>query len=312
MKRVLAILLLIPCLSVPDVPAIAGGESLAGIFPATECVRGWTRQDNVVLYDRETLFDRIDGEAELYFPYGFKTLASARYADRQNPRTAVDADVYEMGSLLDAFGIYANYRRREDPEVEIGAGGTVNPSQLIFYQGNHFVRLQASGAAFLGREIFLACARAISRNLPAGGSRPSELDVFSIPEVVRRSERYIARSLLGYDFFRRGLVADAVLEGETGRVFLVIEDSPEAASRALDRYRSYLESSGKGGAAAEAAEKDSLAAVDPLYGSVRMEREGRYLFGALRFAKPSAARRLIERLRGVRDVPAAAPALKVP
>ncbi len=312
MKRPLAILLLVPCLSGPAVPAAAGPDPLERFFPAPECAPGWTRQDKVVLYDKETLFDRIDGEAELYFPYGFEALASARYADGRNPRTAVDADIYEMGSLLDAFGIYANYRRSDDNEVTIGAGGTVSPSQLLFHQGRYFVRLQASGTATLEAGIFLACARAIARNLPGDGSRPGELDAFSIPEVVRGSERYIARSLLGYDFFRRGLIADAVLEGEPGRAFLVIADSPDAAARALDRYRSYLESSGKG-AATEAADRDSLAAVDPLYGNVRIEREGRFLFGALRFVQPSA-RRLVERLRGRggRGAPAAAPALKVP
>ena len=32
------------------------------------------------LFDKETLSDHIDGEAELFLPYGFESLAYARYA----------------------------------------------------------------------------------------------------------------------------------------------------------------------------------------------------------------------------------------
>ena len=64
-----------------------------------------------VYYDRDTLSDRIDGEAELYFPYGFDRMAAARYVSEKSPGTGVDVEIYRMGSLLDAFGIYANYRQ---------------------------------------------------------------------------------------------------------------------------------------------------------------------------------------------------------
>jgi hypothetical protein len=297
MKRIPAVLSLFAILSCPGFRAFADGFTPEKAFPAPACAEGYVLREKIVLYDKETLFDRIDGEAELYFPYGFGRLASARYANERDPRAAVEADVYEMGSLLDAFGIFSNYRRREDKEARIAGEGTVSPSQLIFYQGRFFVRLQASGAASLPEEVFLACARAVARNLPADGARPKELGAFAIPEAVPRSERYIARSLLGYDFFRRGLVADALVEGESGQVFLVIEDSADAAARTLDRYRSFLASSGKGPAVPEEAGRETLAAVDPLYGNIRIAREGRFLVGAIRFARPSAAERLVERMR---------------
>ena len=279
-------------------PAHAAGTAMESVLPAPACSEGWDMDGKAALFDRETLFDRIDGEAEAYFPYGFDRLASARYADRRNPRVAVDADVYRMGSPLDAFGIYANYRRKENGDAAIGDGGTLSPSQLMFHQGRYFVRLQATGTTTLGEKVFLDCARAISRKLPQGTGRPGELEALSIPAVVPKSERYIARSLLGYEFLRRGLVADAVLGGETMQLLLVPEDSGEAASRALEAYRSYLKTSGKGLQAAGAPGRMSLTAVDPLYGNVYLAQAGRFLVGAVRFRDPSAARRLVDEMRG--------------
>ena len=293
-----AIPLAIAWLACATAPALAADAAMKSILPVPACAEGWNLEEKVALYDRDTLFDRINGEAEAYFPYGFDALASARYANRRNARIGVDADVYRMGSLLDAFGIYASYRRKENPGVGIGAGGTLSPSQLIFHQGRYFVRLQATGTTSLGEDVFLACAREISRRLPGNGGRPEELEVFTIPAVVPGSERYIAKSLLGYDFFRRGLMADAVADGGPMQLFMVPEDSRDAASRSFARYRSYLKDSGTDIPAAGVPGRESLTAVDPLYGNVHIAQEGRFIVGAVRFKDPAAAKRLVDQLRG--------------
>lgn len=276
----------------------ASGSAAETALPVPACAEGWELDGKVDLYTRDNLFDRINGEAEAYFPYGFDLLASARYASRKDSRVAVDADVYRMGSPLDAFGIYANYRRTENPGAPVGGGGTLSPSTLMFHQGRYFVRLQATGTARLGEDVFLTCARAISRRLPADAGRPAELDLFALPEVVPGSERYIARSLLGYEFLRRGLLADAVSEGSPMQLFLVPEDSVDAASAAFERYRSYLKSSGTDARVTGAPGRESLTAADPLYGNVHVAKAGRFLAGAVRFKDPSAAQRLVDRLAG--------------
>jgi hypothetical protein len=254
-------------------------------------------EGKVTLYTRDTLFERINGESELYFPYGFDLLASARYENEKNPRFAVEVDVYKMGSLLDAFGMFANYRRADDVEANIGAAGTISPSQLLFYQDRYFVRLQATGTLSLEQEVFLACAQAVSQNLPGGPGRPRELEAFMIPSVVKKSERYIAQSLLGYAFFRRGLTADAIFEGAEVKVFVVPEESRDAARKAFDQYRSYLMASGRDMDVTETADRISLSAVDPLYGGVFVEHADRYLIGAVRVKGTPGAKQLVEQLR---------------
>ncbi len=280
-----------------SVPVFAAATSPEEVLPTPSCGEGWVMEEKVTLYTRDTLFDRIDGEAELYFPYGFEVLASARYANRQNPQIAVEADVYKMGSLLDAFGMYANYRRPDDSVVKIGAEGFLSSSQLLFYQDRYFVRLQASGTSSLGQDIFLACAQAVSQNLPHNAGKPGELEAFMIPAVVQRSERYIAQSLLGYAFFRRGLTAAAILEGEQVQVFIVPEESGDAARRVFDQYGSYLKASGQEIQVTETADRISLVAVDPLYGNVFVEQAGRYIVGAVKVKDISAAKQLVEQLR---------------
>jgi hypothetical protein len=275
----------------------AAGPSAEKMLPAQTCAEGWVMDGKVSLYDKDGLFDRINGESELYFPYGFEVLAYARYENKKNRSIAVDADVYAMGSLLDAFGMFANYRRKDANEAGIGVEGTVTPSQLLFYQDRYFVRLQITGATTVDQAVLLACAGAIAKNLPPNSGRPKELDALAVPAVVKKSERYVAQSLLGYDFFHAGLIADAIVNGVPVQVFIVPERSRDDARMTFDRYRTYLKQSGSDVRVTEAQGRTLLEAVDPLYGTVLVEQAGRHLVGAVRVKDRIAARQLIEQLR---------------
>jgi hypothetical protein len=270
---------------------------MENLLPARGCAQGWELKDKAALFDKETLFDHINGEAELYFPYGFDLLATATYMNTNNSEVWLVADVYRMASPLDAFGIYSNYRKADATSVAIGAEGFVSSSQLMFYQDRYFVRLQVTGATSLEQDAFLACGRSLSEKLPSNAPNAGVLEALKIPGIVPKTERYIAKSLLGYAFFRRGIIADALLESEGAQVFLVPEASVSAARETFDHYRSYLKAEGKNIQLQEKRDYVSITAVDPLYGSVFVEQSGCYIIGAVRLKEFSSATKLIEQLR---------------
>ena len=222
----------------------ADSSSLLSILPAGGCAAGWDMDDKPALFTEETLFDHINGEAELYFPYGFDALATARYVRKTTSGSEIVADVYRMGSLLDAFGIWSNYRKADAPGCAVGGDCFLSSSQMLFYQDRYFVRLQATGTPAPGQDVFLACGRAISANLPPGKDRPGELEIFSVHGVVPKTERYLPQSVLGYPFLRRGMTAEANLNGERAQVFVVFEDSAAAARKAFDQYLASLKEAG--------------------------------------------------------------------
>jgi hypothetical protein len=277
--------------------ASAENSSLLSILPDGGCGEGWVMEEKPALFTADTLFDHINGEAELYLPYGFDSLATARYVKKAPSGSPFVADVYRMGSLLDAFGIYSNYRKASAPPCDVGADCFRSSSQLLFYQDRYFVRLQATDTPTPGQDVFLACGRAISAKLPPGKNRPAEMDFLNAPGIAPKTERYIAQSVLGYPFFRRGLTADAVVGGERTQVFVVIEDSAASARKAFDEYHASLKASGKIIASTDAGGWPSIAASDPLYRGVYIEQSGRYLVGAIRLKDPLAAKPLVESMR---------------
>jgi len=280
-----------------SVPAPAADTDMTRWLPAPACHPDWVMEGLPTRFDKDTLFDHINGESELYFPYGFELLVFARYVNKADPKAAFDADIYKMGSRLDAFGMYANYRRKDDATVRVGADGSASSSQLLFYQDRYLVRLQSSGTTNPGPEIFQACARAVSEKLPPDTGRPKELDAFNLPDIDSKSIRYIAQSLLGYEFFRKGIIADAACNGQPVQVFLVFESSAESARKAFEQYGGYVKSSGEAVSITENRQPVSLNGSDPLYGQVVIEQQGPFIYGAIRIKDISVVQPLIDKLR---------------
>jgi len=287
---------LVVCLFIGPQRSSGADPAMDKLLPAPVCMDGWVLDGKVTLYDKESLFDRVNGESELYFPYGFTQLAYGRYESKKDPKIAVDIDVYAMGSLLDAFGMFANYRRKDSTAASVGVEGTISSSQMLFYQDRYLVRLQVTGTTTIDESVLIACGKVVSQKLPPSTARPKELDALAVPGVVKKSERYIASSLLGYEFFHRGIIADALVGKDEAQVFLVPESSPDSARAAFDRYHTALKAGSTGVQVSGSPGRMALEAVDPLYGNVVVQQSGRFLVGAVRVKDRAAAKQLVEQV----------------
>lgn len=270
--------------------ALAAG-AMEELLPPLYCGAGWKSEGKPVFFDQDTLSDRIDGEAELYFPYGFDRMAAARYDSGKNPGTGLDVEIYRMGSTLDAFGMFANYRQKAGAGLTIGAESNLSASQLFFYQGRHFVHIQVTGAAAASPDTMAECGRAVASRLPGAAKRPPELSVFDRPEVIRGTERYLPQSLLGYDFLNKGIMADAVVEGTNLQLFLLLENTAETASQTFNHYRSQVAQAKLESGGSKAV---FLEGVDPLYGPVIMLKKEHCLAGAVKFSGKKGIRAFLE------------------
>jgi hypothetical protein len=283
---VLLFLLVLPLI------ALAAGD-MEDLLAPISCSAGWKIDGKPVFYDRETLSDRINGEAELYMPYGFDHMAAARYTFAKSPGAGMDVEIYRMGSLLDAFGMFANYRQKEGRSLSAGAESNLSGSQLFLYQGRHFVHIQVTGSDVADQEALAECGKTVASRISGNSNRPPELAAFDRPEIVKGTERYLPQSLLGYDFLNRGIMADAAVEGTNLQVFRLLSTSAESASAAFDGFRSQL---AQGKIEAKENSEQFLEGVDPLYGPVIILRKGNCIVGALKFSAKKGLRALLESL----------------
>lgn len=131
-------------------------------------VAGWTASGEVELYDTETIYDYIDGHAEVYVAYGFRRSISQRYGGPNDGEIVVD--LFELASPEDAFGVFSHDRAGEP--VAVGNGGVYRFGWLSFWQGPWAGSVYWNGGGEPDREAILAIGRAVASALPAGGEEP--------------------------------------------------------------------------------------------------------------------------------------------
>jgi hypothetical protein len=264
----------------------ASSESLEKMLPSGGFSKGWAPDGKATTYTKDTLYTYINGEAELYMPYGFSTLFSTLYTNESSSKAALVADIFQMGSKIDAFGIYSYYRNPDAEKIDIGAGGFVDESQLMFYKDRYFVRLSASGEN-PEENVFISCAKAIAQNIPGKSAPPDELALLKIQNIIPGTEKYTAQSALGYAFFKKGLTADGTLSGRPIKAFVILDTSVKDATGTFNKYLAYLkEKGGNPQLNKSVSGVVTLVGRDPLYKGVLVRRSGRYVFGITNLNTP--------------------------
>jgi hypothetical protein len=97
-----------------------GGESGSarppdlGILPVAILDGGWTLDGRLERYDPSTLYEKIDGAAELYLAFGFERLD---YLTLTKDEHSVTLELYDQGRFSNSLGLFSG-QRRPDHVVE--------------------------------------------------------------------------------------------------------------------------------------------------------------------------------------------------
>ncbi len=101
-------------------------------------------------YNSKTLFDYIDGAAELYLAYGFQGLNVRKFEKSGQPPITVE--LYEMASSEDAYGLFSF--ERQDEAVGIGQGSEFGGGLLRFGKESILSAFMQTGEGWRPNRLF--------------------------------------------------------------------------------------------------------------------------------------------------------------
>ena len=205
-------------------------DTLKGLVPKE--IGGWTSDGSDGFYDRDDLFDYIDGAAEVYLAYDYRNAFARRFVRSGQP--AITADLFDMGSPEDAYGIFTFERERE--RAGIGMDSEYASGFLRFWKGRYFVSILADTDTQEAEKAVKRLGMAVVDAIPEAGTRPHILGFLPEDTLVQTSVRYFHRkSGLDYHYF----LADKNILNLTARTNVLLarckapagrvaEDAPEA------------------------------------------------------------------------------------
>jgi hypothetical protein len=169
--------------------------SRAAADPLPE-VTGWRRTGKTTSFDAKTIWQEINGAAELYLSYGFKELRLQRYSRGEGQEVAIH--VYDMGRPLHAFGVYWRERPRSAKAIRAGTGTRAAfsaPYHCLALRGRFYVKVVVAKGG-LKSESCGPLLTAITGSL-SGAAVPREVSLLPSAGQVQGSIRYTRRGYLG-------------------------------------------------------------------------------------------------------------------
>ena len=103
-------------------------EALHGALPGQ--IMGWTAEPEDRYFDKETIFDYINGTGEVYRAYNLQRCLSRRYTTPKGPPIVLD--IFYMGSSEDAFGVFTHDQDGE--ALDVGQGALYRSGWLSFWK----------------------------------------------------------------------------------------------------------------------------------------------------------------------------------
>lgn len=192
-------------------------------------------------YSRSTLYEYIDGAASIFEQYG---VSAVGHADMKNGDRELTVDVYDMGSPLNAFGMYSMERSPNNDFIEVGAQGYIGKYILNFVQGRYYVKLSYFGPDEAGAALMKASAADLSKRIGKDKSLPEEKTILPTYRIVENSEKWIVGAPLGFQFMSPAWRAEYALGDEPSELFISIAESENAANERAAKFRAFLEKSG--------------------------------------------------------------------
>lgn len=269
-----------------------------GPFPAPVLDGEWQPVGRVKRFGPDTLYQKINGEAEKFIKQGFVELAYLALRAGDGAEMAVE--LFDQGDLGGSLGVFAEHAAGREVEEAGGVTFFMTEAGVIGRKGRYFFRVAGDrhGEAIAAKagslvQAFAALGGGVAADAPA--QLPAGFALLNQRlGIAEAAIQFQESNVFQYDFAQRFWFGDAGL-GDGARVFVHIADDAAGAQALLDalleeqRY-DYEELTGDGGPATFRHRFLNTYFV--------VTRRGNYLYGLEKLSDPAAAADWLARIGG--------------
>jgi len=256
-------------------PGLAGEKSEPSLRFLLPEVESFSFSENPQEYFPETLYEYIDGAAEIYLGYDFRQLIVGQYQMVESD-VILSVEIYDMGTDINSFGIYSAERFPGAEFIPVGNQGYLEEGALNYVAGKYYIKLLCFDCSDNSDQLLRLFSGEILKNIEDKGQLPNLLAVLKQEGLIVNSEKFILRNFLGYEFLENGYVAGYKV-GDLEFDCTVIDGKNEDQAQSM--LEKYLGSRPQG-----SYEKIPLGyhLKDRYYGHIYLARVGPYLCGVMK------------------------------
>ena len=225
-----------PALNLKNLPA-----NVPNFTPA-----GWEVYDKTREFTAESLYELINGRAELYLAYDITRMIYVNFVNKGNNRLFIEVFIYDMGSPTNAFGIFSVERSQGAPSLNLGRDSYNLDAHYFIWKGQYYIRVIASESTKEFKQIGMNIAREVSSYLTDSDDPVWGLTALPQVDLISDSIKYFQVDAMGLDFMRNTYTAKYLKGHGEVTAFLSRQDSSESAQDTVARYINHTQKYGEG------------------------------------------------------------------
>lgn len=173
---------------------------LSSCIPKDDEIPGWLKEDVHRIYKGESLYEYINGGAEIYHEYGFKQVITQDYTNKAGE--SLSLEIFEMEDDAAAYGIYTFKTGASGKIIHLGNQAVLDSYYINIWQSNYVITISAFNQSEEMQKAITSFAEFACKNLPAGGKPPELLTLLPEENKVEGSLKYIEGKIALYNYYQ--------------------------------------------------------------------------------------------------------------
>ena len=192
-------------------------------------------------FDPDTLYEKINGRADLYLASGFVSLNTQRFAMNASAGSWVEVFIYDMATPANAFSVFS-MQRREDARTDTVVPSAYRTENALFMtHGRFYVEMIGTDSSEnLHQAMGVLAGRFIDAHGGTARVNVPGADLFPKDGLEPDSLQLIGANAFGYEQLDQIYTAEYLIDGERLTAFVSERPNAEAASELVVDYRQTL------------------------------------------------------------------------
>lgn len=233
-------------------------------------VSGWNITDDIEVFNRDNLYNRINGAAPLFLENNFQEMTSMEYTKGDD---YITIQAYRHSSPEDAFGMYASERSSDMTHFDFAGESQGDDMGLFFFSGNIYVKMFANNESEAIGKTMREIGKGLADKIDPDAAYPDAFMHFPIEGKVPYSQAYITANYIGHEFLKPAYTIKYVLNGREVEAFVIDGKTSESAKEILKSYFTFTKQG-------DELKEGQLMITDRYNGNIPVVWKGRYIIGS--------------------------------
>ncbi|MCP4706459.1 MAG: hypothetical protein GY865_17820, partial [candidate division Zixibacteria bacterium] len=210
---IMALILLIGCGAETKKETLSSSQYLPEKTVRSDLVRF----SEIRTFPGESLWEYINGGAEVYHLYKFIEVTTADY---KNDQIELVADIYHFDGEENSFGLYSMLCPAGAKIINLGVEGFLSPASVNFVKGEYLIRLTGFEDTNESELALINLAEELNEIIPGTTERPKQFGLFPNENKVSGLDKYFAEQFMGQKFLSGVFSRNVVLDSDTVTLFV--------------------------------------------------------------------------------------------